>query len=157
MARKSTKNAANSTDTAMESRVEEIKTEDKAAETGVAEEKPTEDKAAEKKSRTTKKTSAKTSASEKEEAAKTDEAQKETAKEPAKAGAKKAEPACVMSVQYGGKEISGESLLKAVKSVWKDDLKRKAGDLNSVELYVKPEENKVYYVLNKEITGSLDI
>lgn len=157
MARKSTKNAANSTDTAMESRVEDIKTENKAAETGVAEEKATEEKAAEKKTRTTKKAPAKAPASEKEEAAKTEETKKETAKEPGKTGAKKAEVVCALSVQYGGKEISQEQLLLAVKSVWKDELNRKAGDLHSVELYIKPEENKVYYVLNKEITGNLDI
>ena len=40
---------------------------------------------------------------------------------------------------------------------WKYDLKQKAADLTSVELYVKPEENMVYYVMNKEITGSFYI
>ena len=41
--------------------------------------------------------------------------------------------------------------------MWKYDLKQKEGDLTSIELYVKPEENKVYYVMNKEFTGSFDI
>ena len=46
--------------------------------------------------------------------------------------------------------------MKIAKDVWKYDLKQKAGDLTNVELYVKPEENKVYYVMNS-ITGSFDI
>ena len=54
-------------------------------------------------------------------------------------------------------DVSQEELLKIAKDVWKYDLKQKAADLTSVELYVKPEENMVYYVMNKEITGSFYI
>ena len=43
--------------------------------------------------------------------------------------------------------------MKIAKDVWKFDLKKKVGDLKSVELYVKPEENICYYVMNDE-TGS---
>ena len=50
-----------------------------------------------------------------------------------------------------------EELKKIAGDVWKYDLKQKEGDLTSIELYVKPEENKVYYVMNKEFTGSFDI
>ena len=63
----------------------------------------------------------------------------------------------IFSVQFGGKSYSQEELLKIAKDVWKYDLKQKAADLTSVELYVKPEENMVYYVMNKEITGSFYI
>ena len=81
---------------------------------------------------------------------------KETAKkaEPAK---KTAELKSEISVQFGGKSYSQEDLLKIAKDVWKYDLKQEADDLTSVELYVKPEENMVYYVMNKEITGSFYI
>ena len=34
---------------------------------------------------------------------------------------------------------------------------KKAADLKSVDLYVKPEENKVYYVMNGDVTGDFDI
>lgn len=121
MARKSTKNAVSSVDAAMESRVEDIKTEDKAAEINIAEAKATEKKAAK------------------------------------KSGSAKKEVTCSVTVQYGGKELSDANLLKTVKDIWKKDLKRKVGDLKVVELYVKPEENKVYYVVNKEVTGDFDI
>ena len=79
---------------------------------------------------------------------------KAEAKKPA---AKKAELKSEISVQFGGKSYSQEDLLKIAKDVWKYDLKQKAADLTSVELYVKPEENMVYYVMNKETTGSFYI
>ena len=86
-------------------------------------------------------------------------AKKETAKkaEAKKPTAKKAELKSELSVQFGGKSYSQEDLLKIAKDVWKYDLNQKAADLTSVELYVKPEENMVYYVMNKEITGSFYI
>ena len=70
---------------------------------------------------------------------------------------KKAELKSEISVQFGGKSYSQEDLLKIAKDVWKYDLKQKAADLTSIELYVKPEENMVYYVMNKETTGSFYI
>ena len=33
---------------------------------------------------------------------------------------------------------------------------KKAGDLKDIKLYVKPEEFAAYYVINEEITGSID-
>lgn len=74
-----------------------------------------------------------------------------------KPAAKKAELKSEISVQFGGKSYSQEDLLKIAKDVWKYDLKQKAADLTSVELYVKPEESMVYYVMNKETTGSFYI
>lgn len=84
---------------------------------------------------------------------------KAEAKKPAakKETAKKAELKSEISVQFGGKSYSQEDLLKIAKDVWKYDLKQKAADLTSVELYVKPEESMVYYVMNKETTGSFYI
>ena len=95
----------------------------------------------------------------KKPAAKKETAKKETAKKaPAKKpAAKKAELKSEISVQFGGKSYSQEDLLKIAKDVWKYDLKQKAADLTSVELYVKPEENMVYYVMNNETTGSFYI
>ncbi len=71
--------------------------------------------------------------------------------------AKKAETECSLQIQFGGKSYGQEELMKIAKDVWKYDLKQKAGDLVSVELYVKPEENKVYYVMNGEYTGNFAI
>lgn len=71
-----------------------------------------------------------------------------------KPGTKKAELTGMMHIQFDGKSYSQDDLMKIAKDVWKYDLKQKAGDLTSVELYVKPEESMVYYVMNKEFTGS---
>ena len=93
------------------------------------------------------------------------EAPAEEAPKAAKTAAKKAAPKAtgkkavesVLHVQYAGRSYSQEDLLKIARDVWKYDLKRKVGELESVEMYVKPEENKVYYVMNGEVSGCFDI
>ena len=143
--RKSTKTAAKTTETvvaeAIEPKAEEIKTEE------IAETKATEPQ------EEPKKAPAKT------------EAPAEEAPKAAKTAAKKAAPKAtgkkavesVLHVQYAGRSYSQEDLLKIARDVWKYDLKRKVGELESVEMYVKPEENKVYYVMNGEVSGCFDI
>ena len=74
-----------------------------------------------------------------------------------KATAKKAEVQSSLYVQFAGKSYAQEDFMKMAKDVWKYDLKQKASALESVDLYVKPEENMVYYVMNKEFTGSFYI
>lgn len=100
----------------------------------------------------------------KEEAVKKETVKKETVKKaPAKktaakkAPAKKAELKGEVHIQFEGKSYSQEDLMKMAKDVWKYDLKQKVGELTNVELYVKPEENMVYYVMNKEFSGSFYI
>ena len=149
--RKSTKPAAKAVKAAeveaMETKTEEIKAEEKVAEPKATEVKDAEVKATGAKKAAVKKT-----------AAKAETVKKETAKKATvKAAAKKVEQKCEMHIQYAGKSYSQEDLVKIAKDVWKYDLKRKVGELSSVELYVKPEENKVYYVMNGEFTGSFDI
>lgn len=85
--------------------------------------------------------------------------EKKAAKKPAvqKVPAKKAELKSALHVQFSGKSYAEEELVKMAKDVWEYDLNQKAGDLESLELYVKPEERMVYYVMNKEFTGSFYI
>ncbi|MBO5424338.1 MAG: hypothetical protein J6A25_02370 [Lachnospiraceae bacterium] len=59
-------------------------------------------------------------------------------------------------IEYYGKQIDEASLVKAAKSIWTKSGK-KAGDLKSLNLYVKPEENMAYYVFNDDETGSFSI
>lgn len=85
-------------------------------------------------------------------------AAKPAAKAAAKRGpAKKKELKTSMNVQYAGKSYSQEDLIKIAKDVWKYDLKKKAGDLANIELYIKPEEDVVYYVFNETEEGSFTI
>ena len=60
-------------------------------------------------------------------------------------------------VQFSGKTYTTEDLVKIAKDVWKYDLKKKVGDFKAVELYVKPEESVVYYVINGEEKGQFNI
>lgn len=103
---------------------------------------------------------AETKAAAKKETAKAETkaaAKKPATKTAAKKTTKKTEVVSNLHVQFGGKSYSQEDLMKMAKDVWKYDLKQKVGDLAQVELYVKPEENAVYYVMNKEFTGSFYI
>ena len=103
-----------------------------------------------------KKTAAKKTAAKKAPAKKTAAAKKTTTKTTTKTSAKKAAEAEVV-LQFAGKEYTNEDLVKIAKDVWKYDLKQKVGDFKSVKLYVKTEENKVYYVINGDVTGEFDI
>ena len=110
----------------------------------------------------------------KKETAKAAEVKKETAKPAEKktaekkaaikkpalkkpAAAKKAAVKETIYLQYLGKEINKDDIVKSVKDVWTKQLKNKVGDLKSIDLYLKPEENAVYYVINGDVTGSLNI
>ena len=78
-------------------------------------------------------------------------------KAPAKKVAAKKEMKTEIAVQFAGKSYTQDDLMKIAKDVWRFDLKKKAADLVSVELYVKPEESMVYYVFNGTECGSFAI
>ena len=61
-----------------------------------------------------------------------------------------------VTIQFSGKEIDTDALVKTVKDIWRYDMGRKMGDLQTLDVYVKPEENRVYYVVNDE-AGSFDL
>ena len=91
-----------------------------------------------------------------EKAEEVKEAVKETAKAPAKrTTTRKTAVKETVYLQYLGKEINKDDLVKQVKDIWTKELKNKAGDLKSVTLYLKPEENMAYYVINDDVTGSI--
>lgn len=91
-----------------------------------------------------------------EKAEEVKEAVKETAKAPAKrTTTRKTAVKEMVYLQYLGKEINKDDLVKQVKDIWTNELKNKAGDLKSVTLYLKPEENMAYYVINDDVTGSI--
>lgn len=103
---------------------------------------------------------AKKTAAKKEPAKKTAAAKKEPAKKTAaakKAPAKKAAVKETVNFQFRGKSYTPDDLLKSCRDVWKYDLGGKEEDIKTMELYVKPEENTTYYVINGDITGSFFI
>ncbi len=59
-------------------------------------------------------------------------------------------------VEYYGKQIDEAVLIKEAKEIWAKSGK-KAADLKSLNLYIKPEENTAYYVFNDDESGSFVI
>ncbi|MBQ9277202.1 MAG: hypothetical protein IJ224_01070 [Lachnospiraceae bacterium] len=59
-------------------------------------------------------------------------------------------------VEYYGKQIDQETLIKEAKSIWTKNGNNDA-NLKSLNLYIKPEENTAYYVFNDDETGSFVI
>ncbi|MBP3881179.1 MAG: hypothetical protein J6E40_03240 [Lachnospiraceae bacterium] len=105
---------------------------------------------------TVKKTTAKTTET-KTTAAKTAAAKKTTTKTTAAKTKKAAAVKENISIQFAGKEYTTEQLVKIAKDVWEFDLAKNPADFKEVQLYVKPEEAKAYYVINGTETGSFDI
>ena len=144
---------------AVAAKVEEPKTEIKKAETPATTQDKTEAvKAVEEVKTEAKKAPAKKATTKKETVKKETEKKETVKKAPAKkAEAKKAELIGEVHIQFDGKSYSQEDLMKIAQDVWTYDLQQEADKLTSVELYVKPEENMVYYVMNKDFTGSFYI
>ncbi len=97
----------------------------------------------------------------KETVKKADEAAKETVKTTAKkaatkrTAAKKAVVTETVYLQYMGKEISKDDLVQQVKADWAVD--HKEADIKSINLYLKPEDNAAYYVVNDSFSGKIDL
>ena len=121
-------------------------------------EKPTAAKAGEKAVKAVTETVKEAAKKVEEVTADTKKAVKSTAAKTAtKTAAKKAVVKETVYLQYMGKEINKEDIMKNVKEVWTKELKNKVGDMKSVTLYLKPEENKAYYVINGDVTGSVEM
>ncbi len=79
----------------------------------------------------------------------TEEVKETVKKETAKAEEK--------ATAYLGKEINHQDIVKQVKEVWTKQLKKKVGDMKSITIYFKPEENTAYYVINDDVKGSISL
>ncbi len=59
-------------------------------------------------------------------------------------------------VEFYGEQVSQEELVKETKKIWTDG-GNKESDIKSIALYVKPEEDRCYYVINGDATGTFHI
>lgn len=57
-------------------------------------------------------------------------------------------------VEFAGKQVDEKDIFANVKKAWTKSGK-KVGDIKTVELYIKPEDAAVYYVINKTEKGSV--
>ncbi|BDF32662.1 hypothetical protein CE91St62_07320 [Lachnospiraceae bacterium] len=89
-------------------------------------------------------------APEKKTTARKTAAKKTTAKKPAV----KREIKVNTVVEYYGKQVEEKDMVAAVKKAWTKS-GRKVGDIKTMELYIKPEEGAVYYVINGVDTGAV--
>ena len=93
-----------------------------------------------------------------EEAAVKKTAAKTTAKKTTTARTRKAAAVKeTISIQFAGKDYTTEQLVKIAKDVWEFDLKKDPAEFKEVQLFVKPEEAKAYYVINGTESGSFEI
>ena len=135
--------------------VAKVPAEEKKVEVKAAEVKAPEVKAEVKKEAVKKTPAAKKAPAKKAPAAKKETVKKETVKKaPA---AKKPVVKEEVNFQFSGKSYTSEDLIRITRDVWKYDLNGKEEDIQSIELYVKPEENTAYYVINGDVTGSFFI
>lgn len=93
-------------------------------------------------------------------AAKAPAAEKPAAKKPAakKTAAKKTSAKKDIKVkaivEYYGKQVEEKEIIASVKKAWTKSGK-KVGEIKSIDLYIKPEEGAVYYVINGVDTGAV--
>lgn len=55
-------------------------------------------------------------------------------------------------IEYYGKQVDEKDVIASVKKVWTKK-GNKIGDIKTMELYIKPEEAAVYYVINGTESG----
>ena len=58
-------------------------------------------------------------------------------------------------VQYNGKQVEEKEIVASVKKAW-TDAGNKVGEIKTMEVYVKPEEDAVYYVINETESGKVE-
>ncbi|MCJ7689019.1 MAG: DUF6465 family protein [Clostridiaceae bacterium] len=59
-------------------------------------------------------------------------------------------------IQFNGKEVALNELEGKVKKIWRDGGKLQK-DIKSMEIYVKIEENKCYYVINSNFPETFSL
>ena len=67
----------------------------------------------------------------------------------------KAEPTEEMLLQFGENEVSLTDISAKVKQSYQESDSKE--ELKDMKVYIKPEDNKAYYVINGEIEGSVDL
>lgn len=59
-------------------------------------------------------------------------------------------------IELNGKQTPEKDLIAAAKKDFTNSGK-KASEAKDIAVYVKPEENKAYYVINSDFSGSIDL
>ena len=97
-----------------------------------------------------KKPAAKKTSSAKKPATKT----KATAKPSAKTAKSATAPKETVKIQFGADEYDFAEIKKAVEADYKSKVK---GRIKTVEIYIKPEDKAVYYVINGDFSDKIEL
>ena len=57
-----------------------------------------------------------------------------------------------LHVEYQGKQVDDKTIIASVKKAW-SQAGNKTSDIKNMELYIKPEDDCVYYVINETFSG----
>ena len=79
---------------------------------------------------------------------------KATAKPAAKTAKAATAPKETVKIQFGADEYDFAEIKKAVEADYKSKVK---GRIKTVEIYIKPEDKAVYYVVNGDFTDKVDL
>lgn len=82
---------------------------------------------------------------------------KTTGEKAVKTSRKPAETTTSVYVQYLGKEIVCKDVVAAIKEIWTKEMGKKEAELLDLKVYIKPEDNGAYYVLNGDATGFISL
>lgn len=59
-------------------------------------------------------------------------------------------------LEHHGKQLDDKTFLSKAKEIWINK-GNKVKDIRTLNLYIKPDENAVYYVINETLTGKFNI
>jgi hypothetical protein len=59
-------------------------------------------------------------------------------------------------VEYSGKQVEEKEIIANIKKVWVE-AGNKVGDIKTLDLYIKPEEDAVYYVINDTESDKVEL
>jgi hypothetical protein len=59
-------------------------------------------------------------------------------------------------IQFYGKEVTLKDLEQKVKTIWREGGKLQK-DIKSMEIYIKIDENRCYYVINENVSGKFEL
>ena len=92
----------------------------------------------------------------KKPAAKKAPAKKAAAKPAAEKAVAKKEVSASVTVQFGGREASMDTVVENVKKAFEAE-GNKVSAIKELQVYVKPEEYAAYYVINQKFTGKVNL
>ena len=62
-----------------------------------------------------------------------------------------------MVFQYQGRDYEEEAIMAGVRDTFVNDMGHDIDEMRSLNVYLKPEDNKCYFVVNEDIKGEFDI